>query len=67
MFGIEKMGDDIKTMVDESFVGGTVYQASLSPWCYHRWHAPVAGTYFKAPIFSKNQLLISVNLVKTTM
>lgn len=25
------------------FVGGTVYQAYLSPLNYHRWHAPVSG------------------------
>ena len=25
------------------FVGGTVYQAFLNPWCYHRWHSPVDG------------------------
>jgi phosphatidylserine decarboxylase len=25
------------------FVGGTVYQAFLSAYCYHRWHAPVGG------------------------
>ena len=25
------------------FVGGTVYQAFLSAYNYHRWHAPVAG------------------------
>jgi len=31
-----------------SFVGGTVYQAFLSPYYYHRWHAPVAGTVVKA-------------------
>ena len=26
------------------FVGGTVYQAFLSPTTYHRWHSPVSGT-----------------------
>ncbi|MDR5884230.1 phosphatidylserine decarboxylase family protein [Caballeronia sp. LZ032] len=26
------------------FVGGTVYQAYLSAFFYHRWHAPVSGT-----------------------
>ena len=26
------------------FEGGTVYQAYLSPLCYHRWHAPIDGT-----------------------
>ncbi|KAG2003685.1 phosphatidylserine decarboxylase [Coprinopsis cinerea AmutBmut pab1-1] len=28
----------------DKFVGGTVYQAFLSPQDYHRWHAPVDGT-----------------------
>ncbi|CUA74565.1 phosphatidylserine decarboxylase [Rhizoctonia solani] len=26
------------------FVGGTVYQAFLSPQDYHRWHSPIDGT-----------------------
>ncbi len=30
------------------FVGGTVYQAYLSPLSYHRWHSPVNGTILKA-------------------
>lgn len=30
------------------FVGGTVYQAFLSAFFYHRWHAPVNGTVTKA-------------------
>lgn len=30
------------------FVGGTVYQAFLSPLVYHRWHSPVTGTVTKA-------------------
>jgi phosphatidylserine decarboxylase len=30
------------------FVGGTVYQAYLSPLSYHRWHSPVSGTITKA-------------------
>lgn len=25
------------------FEGGTVYQAFLDPWTYHRWHSPVDG------------------------
>ncbi|MBV8884274.1 MAG: phosphatidylserine decarboxylase family protein [Chroococcidiopsidaceae cyanobacterium CP_BM_RX_35] len=32
----------------EQFVGGTVYQAFLSPYNYHRWHSPVSGTIQKA-------------------
>ncbi|KAI9929386.1 hypothetical protein ASPWEDRAFT_41398 [Aspergillus wentii DTO 134E9] len=45
-----------------SFVGGTVYQAFLSPTTYHRWHAPVSGTvlattvidgtYYSEPTFT---------------
>ena len=30
------------------FAGGTVYQAYLSPLCYHRWHSPVNGVVTKA-------------------
>ncbi len=29
------------------FVGGTVYQAFLSAFSYHRWHSPVDGTIVK--------------------
>jgi len=32
------------------FVGGTVYQAFLSPQDYHRWHSPVNGTITKAVV-----------------
>jgi len=37
---------DLATM----FVGGTVYQAFLSAYNYHRWHAPVSGTISRAYI-----------------
>ncbi len=30
------------------FVGGSVYQAFLSAYDYHRWHAPVSGTITNA-------------------
>lgn len=33
-----------KVSLAEKFVGGTVYQAFLSAYNYHRWHAPVSGT-----------------------
>jgi len=46
MLGADKMG--IKPLVDKHFVGGTVYQAFLDPFCYHRWHAPVSGTIVKS-------------------
>lgn len=32
----------------QRFVGGTVYQAYLNAYSYHRWHAPVRGTVVKA-------------------
>lgn len=32
----------------ETFVGGTVYQAFLSAYNYHRWHAPVSGNVVDA-------------------
>jgi len=32
----------------DQFVGGTVYQAFLDAYNYHRWHAPVGGTIRKA-------------------
>jgi phosphatidylserine decarboxylase len=32
----------------DQFVGGTVYQAYLSPFNYHRWHSPVSGIIKKA-------------------
>lgn len=46
MFGAYKAG--VKEIVRNHFVGGTIYQAFLDPWCYHRWHAPVSGTIVKA-------------------
>jgi len=30
------------------YVGGTVYQAFLNPFNYHRWHSPIDGTIEKA-------------------
>ena len=41
----DMLGND--ELVDE-FVGGTVYQAYLNPFNYHRWHSPVSGTIRKA-------------------
>ncbi|CAD6516957.1 phosphatidylserine decarboxylase family protein [Paraburkholderia metrosideri] len=34
--------------VAERFVGGSVYQAFLSAFNYHRWHAPVSGMISRA-------------------
>ena len=32
-----------KIELAKRFVGGTVYQAYLSVYNYHRWHAPISG------------------------
>ena len=32
----------------DKFVGGTIYQAFLSAFSYHRWHSPVSGKVLKA-------------------
>ncbi|MDR5806760.1 phosphatidylserine decarboxylase family protein [Caballeronia sp. LZ019] len=37
-----------ETALAERFVGGSIYQAFLSAFYYHRWHAPVSGTVVKA-------------------
>lgn len=37
-----------ETALAERFVGGSIYQAFLSAFYYHRWHAPVSGTVAKA-------------------
>ena len=34
------------------FAGGTVYQAFLSSFSYHRWHSPVAGLVVKTQVIA---------------
>ncbi|KAG8727264.1 hypothetical protein FRC12_022660 [Ceratobasidium sp. 428] len=34
----------------EKFVGGTAFQAFLSPQDYHRWHSPITGEVISAEI-----------------
>lgn len=46
-YSIEAMLDADKKYV-EKFTGGTIYQAFLSPFNYHRWHSPINGTIEKA-------------------
>ncbi|KIK58793.1 hypothetical protein GYMLUDRAFT_1005657 [Collybiopsis luxurians FD-317 M1] len=41
----DMLGGDTQTV--QSLVGGTIYQAFLSPQDYHRWHSPVDGTITK--------------------
>jgi phosphatidylserine decarboxylase len=46
-YSIEAMLNADKKYV-EKFTGGTIYQAFLSPFNYHRWHSPINGTIEKA-------------------
>ena len=43
-YSLRDMFSAARTDLAEHFVGGTVYQAFLSAYNYHRWHAPVSGT-----------------------
>ena len=54
-FWIKAQPYALKFMLDddpraECFVGGTVYQAFLSAFSYHRWHAPVSGRVVKTAL-----------------
>lgn len=42
------MSDMIGNDFVAPFIGGTVYQAYLDSFSYHRWHSPVSGRVFKA-------------------
>lgn len=53
MFWIKKQPYSLGFMfagdpLTDRFIGGTVYQAFLSQFNYHRWHSPVDGTIVKA-------------------
>ena len=43
-YSVAEMLNHYDDEVVNKFVGGTVYQAFLSPTTYHRWHSPVSGT-----------------------
>ena len=51
-FWIKEQPYSLIDMLDDNYVddfhGGSVYQAFLSPYNYHRWHSPVSGTVKKA-------------------
>lgn len=42
-YSLQDMFTQAKKELAETFVGGTIYQAFLSAYNYHRWHAPVSG------------------------
>jgi phosphatidylserine decarboxylase len=47
MFNAESLPEDEQDYLRQHFVGGTIYQGFLNPWCYHRWRAPVSGVIEK--------------------
>ncbi len=36
----------------KQFIGGTIYQAFLSAFSYHRWHSPIDGTIVKTELIN---------------
>jgi phosphatidylserine decarboxylase len=50
-YSLNAMLNGEKKYVDK-FTGGTVYQAFLNPFNYHRWHSPINGTIEKAYVKS---------------
>ncbi|MFM0415996.1 phosphatidylserine decarboxylase family protein [Paraburkholderia aromaticivorans] len=47
-YSLQEMFTSSQCELAEMFVGGSVYQAFLSAFNYHRWHAPVSGRIVKA-------------------
>jgi phosphatidylserine decarboxylase len=47
-YSLQDMFTACQRDIAQRFVGGSVYQAFLSAYNYHRWHAPVSGTISKA-------------------
>ena len=41
---------DNDTKYVDMFVGGSIFQAFLNPFNYHRWSSPIAGTIIKAHV-----------------
>jgi phosphatidylserine decarboxylase len=47
-YSLQEMFTAGRRDIAERFVGGSVYQAFLSAFNYHRWHAPVSGVILSA-------------------
>lgn len=47
-YSLQEIFTDSQREIARRFEGGSVYQAFLSAFNYHRWHAPVSGTIDKA-------------------
>ena len=47
-YSLQEMFTASQRELADKFIGGSVYQAFLSAFDYHRWHAPVSGRIVKA-------------------
>jgi phosphatidylserine decarboxylase len=47
-YSLQEIFTASQSEIAQRFVGGSIYQAYLSAFNYHRWHAPVSGTIAKA-------------------
>ncbi|KAG5649564.1 hypothetical protein H0H81_003076 [Sphagnurus paluster] len=47
---LDRDDKDANEKYADRFIGGTIYQAFLSPQDYHRWHSPVDGTIERAVV-----------------
>jgi phosphatidylserine decarboxylase len=47
-YSLQDMFTSSQAKLAGRFIGGSVYQAFLSAYNYHRWHAPVSGVISKA-------------------
>jgi phosphatidylserine decarboxylase len=61
-YSLNAMLNGEKKYVDK-FTGGTIYQAFLNPFNYHRWHCPINGTIEKAYV-KKGLYFTQVNSMK---
>ena len=59
-YSLEQMLDGSEFVDD--FVGGTVYQAFLNAFNYHRWHTPIAGTIVEARVVDGSYYAESIAL-----
>jgi len=55
------VGPQFNHVIDD-FVGGTVYQALLLPWNYHRCHSPLDGEILQIQSIPGNYFLKNPNV-----
>lgn len=57
----DMVGPQFNHVIDD-FVGGTVYQALLLPWNYHRCHSPLDGEILQIQSIPGNYFLKNPNV-----